>query len=68
MSGDGIAAEVSIQAELDHEGSTSTEASKCTAYMARVKVINPNNADGNIVQSWCLNKSYVSVDDDLKLL
>ena len=63
MSGDDIAAEVSIQAELDHEGSTSTEASKCTAYTARVKVINPNNAGGNIVQSWSLNKTYVSVDD-----
>ena len=41
-----------------NKGSTSARASKCTAYTARVKVINPKNATGSVIQSWCIDKTY----------
>lgn len=48
-----------MQTELDK---ASTSASKCKAYKAKVKIINPNNAGGKIVQTWSIDKTYISVD------
>lgn len=41
-----------------NKGSTPARASTCTAYTARVKVINPKNASGNVIQSWCTDETY----------
>lgn len=49
-----------MQTELDK---ASTSASKCKAYKARVKIINPNNAGGSVVQTWSIDKTYISVDN-----
>ena len=48
-----------MQTELDK---ASTSASKYKAYKAKVKIINPNNAGGNVVQTWSIDKTYISVD------